>query len=75
MGKVSHENISGIVDHLAGGQSHKVSDGTHTGYGSSRRLAEMAYSDAKEQDRTYIHYAVEPEECWFGLWNHHGPKR
>lgn len=70
----SHENISDCVDSLVGSQTHKVSDGTYTGYGSSRRLAERAYDDAKDQGREYIDYNVEPEDCWFGFWNHHGPQ-
>jgi hypothetical protein len=72
MGKVSHENISGIVEDLAGTSSHKVSDGTHTGYGSSRSLAEAAYQDGRDSGRTNISYNVNPKDDWFGIWNHSG---
>jgi hypothetical protein len=72
MGSVKHEDISGFVENLAGTESHKVSDGTYTGYGSSRNLAERAYQDGKDSNRTNISYNINPKDDWFGIWNYSG---
>jgi hypothetical protein len=53
-----------------------VSDGTHTGWGSSRRLADAAYEEAKNTNREYVHYGVDPkEDSVVFSWNHYGPLR
>jgi hypothetical protein len=72
MGRVTHEDLTGIVERLAGTESHKISDGEHTGYGSSRSLAEKAYQDGLDSNRTNISYNINPKDDWFGIWNHSG---
>src|SRR6266404_8452977 len=75
MNRKKHENVSDFVDNVAGGQTHKVSDGAYTGYGSSRSLADRAYEEAKKTNREYVAYGVDPKEDMLGIWNHYGSTR
>lgn len=76
MSRKQHENATDLVDSLCGSRTHKVSDGTHTGWGSSRRLAEAAYEEAENTNREYVEYTIDPKDDGVVFsWNHYGPLR
>lgn len=76
MSRKQHEDATDFVGSLCGSRTHKVSDGTHTGWGSSRRLADAAYEEAKNTNREYVEYTVDPKDDGVVFpSNHYGPVR
>src|SRR5262249_15752570 len=76
MSRKEHENVSDFADSIVGSRTHKVADGTYTGYGSSRSLAEAAYEEAKKTNREYVQYSVDPKDDGILVsWNDYGPTR
>lgn len=76
MSRKQHEDATDLVGSLCGSRTHKVSDGIHTGWGSSRRLAEAACEEAENTNREYVAYTVDPKDDGIVFsWNHYGPLR
>jgi hypothetical protein len=61
MSRKEHRYHWGIISDY-----HTFTDGEHTGYGSSRRLAERALEEAQKTDRDYVEWTDYPSDLVFG---------
>jgi hypothetical protein len=59
---------------LIGVETHKYTDGVHSGTGYTQEDANEAYQRAKHEDLDNVHQVVKPDACDSWLWNSQGDK-
>ena len=57
-----------------GVETHKYTDGVHSGTGYTQEDANEAYQRAKHEDLDNVHQVVKPDACDSWLWNSKGDK-